>query len=613
MANIHEHIGNYQVVEEIASGSFGHVYRGKHIILTNRNVAIKLLHGTHLHSQKERDSFIQEARLLEKLRHPFILPIIDAGFHNGFPYMVTEYAPNGSLRGRLLRQSPKSSPLPLGEALTILSQIAQALHHAHQQNIIHRDLKPENILFNGKGEALLADFGIATVLSSISIRNATIIGTPAYMAPEQFKGIISKESDQYALGCIAYELLTGYQSFIALDFAAMMFKHLFEDPISPRQFNQDLPIQIEQGILKAMAKERSDRHADVLAFIKALGVSTFAQTLTSVQIHFPDSSVPDSPNLASTVLPKVKTNKSWIDDGNTFLVAKRYQEALTAFELAIHFDPSYALAYTGKGIVLNHLKRYEEALTTFKHAIQLAPNSAKAYSGKGNALYGLKRYEEALVAFEYAIQLNPNFSIAYNGKGNALHVLRRSEEALAAFEYAIHLNPNYVVAHNGKGIELYDLNRHKEALSAFEQAIQLAPNYAIAHNGKGDTLYKLNRYTEAIVAYEQAIGLDSNLAIAYNGKGITLRKLKRYDEALEAIEHAIQLDPSSANAYLNQGNVLFNLERYEEAFSAYKHAIQLDPNYSKAYYNLGLVLKLLGSPKEARKAHNKAKELGFKG
>src|SRR5438067_2781555 len=154
-------IGNYRVISKLASGAFGSVYLGKHAIFIKRPVvAIKLLHA-YLDSQEERDRFLQEAEWLEMLQHQHILPIIDAGFHEGFPYMVTEYAPNGSLRDRLRRQSGK--PLPEQEAISILSQIGEALHHAHEQHIIHRDLKPENILFNAKGVIVLADFGIATV------------------------------------------------------------------------------------------------------------------------------------------------------------------------------------------------------------------------------------------------------------------------------------------------------------------------------------------------------------------------------------------------------------------------------------------------------------------
>ncbi len=117
--------------------------------------------------------------------------------------------------------------MPTEEAVIILSQVGQALQYAHQQNIIHRDLKPENILFNTRGEAVLADFGIAAVLASARTRQVGFGGTPAYMAPEQFEGIISTKSDEYALGCIAYELLTGRKPFTIPhpSLKAMWFQH----------------------------------------------------------------------------------------------------------------------------------------------------------------------------------------------------------------------------------------------------------------------------------------------------------------------------------------------------------------------------------------------------
>src|SRR5207302_9615337 len=137
-------IGNYRIVEEIASGSFGGVYKGVHIYLTKRVVAIKVLYRTYLGSQQERDNFLQEAQLLEMLKHPNILPIYDVGIEDGIPYFVVEYAPNGSLRDLLQGHHPH--PLPVEDAFKILTQIGQALSYVHQKNIIHRDLKPENIL-----------------------------------------------------------------------------------------------------------------------------------------------------------------------------------------------------------------------------------------------------------------------------------------------------------------------------------------------------------------------------------------------------------------------------------------------------------------------------------
>jgi serine/threonine protein kinase len=191
MASVGDIIGSYRLVEELDCGTFGCVYQGEHIIFSDDPVvAIKLLH-VHLGAQKERDRFIQEARILKKLTHPHILPIFGAGIHEGSLYLTVEYAPNGSLKDRL--KSGKS--LLVEEAVSILAQIGAALQYAHEQNIIHRDLKPANILFNARNdEVLLADFGIAVV--SEKTQRIDNSGTPAYMAPEQFDGIISKKSDQ---------------------------------------------------------------------------------------------------------------------------------------------------------------------------------------------------------------------------------------------------------------------------------------------------------------------------------------------------------------------------------------------------------------------------------
>ena len=185
---IGKQLGNYRILEELASGSFGRVYRGVHVFLTKRVVAIKLLHRTNLGSQKERDSFLQEAQLLEMLKHPNILPIYDVGIEDGIAYFVIEYAPHGSLRDRLQQEFPHGL---VDQAVTILTQVGHALSSAHQQNIVHRDLKPENILFNAKGDALLADFGIAVVLETARTSPVDMIGSPLYMAPEQFDGMIS--------------------------------------------------------------------------------------------------------------------------------------------------------------------------------------------------------------------------------------------------------------------------------------------------------------------------------------------------------------------------------------------------------------------------------------
>lgn len=267
MASIPQSIGKYRILKEIASGSFGRVYLANDTSRSNYPVAIKLMHVAHLTSLQERNSFLQEAQLLTMLRHPYIIPVLDLGIEEEIPYLVMEYAPNGSLYDRLKEIAPR--PLLIKDALTMLGQVGAALQYAHQQNVIHRDLKPANILFNAQGDALLADFGIATMLSN-SIKSGTVVGTPYYMAPERFRGTISKESDQYALGCIAYQAMTGRLPFDSLDFIALGFKHLLETPIPPTQLNRLIPYTVEAAIMKSMAKERTQRFPDIRSFMDVL-------------------------------------------------------------------------------------------------------------------------------------------------------------------------------------------------------------------------------------------------------------------------------------------------------------------------------------------------------
>jgi hypothetical protein len=205
------------------------------------------------------------------LQHPHILPLVDADIYEGVPYIMTEFATHGSLRSRLNRQP--AVPLPVGEALSVLKQVGEALHFAHQHNVVHCDVKPENILFRTNDEAVMADFDIARVLSRANTAVRSPGGTAAYMAPEQFHGKVRKESDQYALGCIAYELLTGRRPFSGEDQEALVHAHLYEQPLAPSQVNGKLPGGMDGVILRALAKKYAERYEDIPGFLEALSAA----------------------------------------------------------------------------------------------------------------------------------------------------------------------------------------------------------------------------------------------------------------------------------------------------------------------------------------------------
>src|SRR5260370_39737330 len=159
-------------------------------------------------------------------------------------------------------------PMPLSEALRILLSIGQALTLAHQHHVFHRDLKPENILFNERGEAMLADFGIAVASASAQTYRVGQGGTPAYMAPEQFEGLVSPKSDQYSLGCMGYELLTGRRPFDPGQggFEMIWYQHAHVPPEPPRQWNDAIPEEGEEALLKALAKKRAGRYQAIAPF-----------------------------------------------------------------------------------------------------------------------------------------------------------------------------------------------------------------------------------------------------------------------------------------------------------------------------------------------------------
>lgn len=325
-------INNYRILAEINRGAFGSVYKAEHLYLKHRLVAIKFLH-THLPVEKEREQFAHEAQILSDLKHPQILSLNDFGFSENRSYMIADYAPGGSLRHLLLRQSP----LPITQALTIIEQVGQALSYAHSNNVIHRDLKPENILFDAQQKVLLADFGIATILSA-SVKQSVIAGTPSHMAPEHFQGMVSKEGDQYALGCITYELVTGHLPFEAPDFFSLGYQYQHALPVPPSQLNAQVKPSIEAAILKALSKQRTERYPSIEAFVLALR-GRFTQSFPS-----PNAQQPLAPTYPATASPG-GTKEEWSKVREAHYQAERYQESLAAYNQIIRLDPNDADAY----------------------------------------------------------------------------------------------------------------------------------------------------------------------------------------------------------------------------------------------------------------------------
>lgn len=258
-----QHLGNYRLIRLLDTGGFAEVYLGEQVYL-NTLAAIKVLHA-RLTSEASA-SFLEEARHLSHLVHPNIIRVLDFGVEEATPFLVMDYAPHGNVR----QLHPKGTLVPLPVVVTHVKHVAAALQYAHDQKLIHRDVKPENMLLGLNQEVLLSDFGIALLThSSGSIHVPEMIGTMAYMAPEQVRGNPVPASDQYALGIVVYEWLCGERPF-AGSVSELFSQQLFVPPPSLREKIPEMPPAVEGVVLRALAKDPQLRFEGVQAFATAL-------------------------------------------------------------------------------------------------------------------------------------------------------------------------------------------------------------------------------------------------------------------------------------------------------------------------------------------------------
>ncbi len=264
---IGENVGPYRIVQQLGQGGMATVFRAYHASL-DRYVAIKVLHPAFTQDPTFQARFQREAKVVARLEHPNIVPVYDYAEHEGKPYLVMKFIQGETLKARMAR-----GPVGVQAGLRIVDAVGSALAYAHRQGVLHRDIKPSNVLLSAEGPIYLADFGLARIAAAgeSTLSSDMLLGTPQYISPEQARGDrdLDARTDIYSLGVVLYEMVVGQVPFNADTPFSIIHDHIYSPLPLPTKVNPLVPESVEQVLLKALAKDRSDRYPSVDDLVSA--------------------------------------------------------------------------------------------------------------------------------------------------------------------------------------------------------------------------------------------------------------------------------------------------------------------------------------------------------
>ncbi len=625
----------YEVVREIGRGGMAAVYLaedGRH----GRLLALKVLHPG-LGAVFGYERFRREIRLAARLHHPHILPLHDSGESQGQLWYTMPYVDGESLRDRLRREGRLGIP----EAVRIARQVADALDYAHRQGVIHRDVKPENLLLTRDGEVLVADFGIGRVFDASSpeatlTRSGMLIGTPAYMSPEQALGAqkLDGRTDIYSLGCVLYEMLIGEPPYVGATAQRSIAGHINEPVPSARKARGEVPAALDIALRRALAKspqtrfETARQFGDALAVGQVSGsgrgraVAAMLLALAAAGATYllfrpkeptatatPTRAVTTPAEMSLAVLPL--TNLSG-DPGDEYL-ASGMAEELTA---ALARVPGLRVAAWGSANTLRD--RRDLKPRALADELNVAHLLEGTFRRRGDSL----RVGVSLVDARIGVTLWDETYERASGEVLDLQdeIARKVTTALRATlpPPAALTRPTVLRAHDDylrgrhalAGFSQADFRR---AIDLFEQAIAADSGYAPAWSGLAaawtsladDYLPPREAYPRAKAAALRALRLDSTLADAHAALGgVQLWYDWNFAAAKRSLERAIALDPNASLAFYYYGHLLGALGQVDSALVVAKRAALLDPLSGVTVENVAYLEEVRGHPQLAVSACN---------
>ena len=659
-------VGVYELLEPLGKGGMGEVYRARDTRL-GRLIAIKFLSADLRDSPAAAARLDREARLASSLNHPGIVTVYDVGRIDGRPYVVMELIVGRSLAARLA-----AGPLELQDALDIAWQVSDALAAAHAGGVVHRDLKPQNVMLTTEGRAKVVDFGLSkqAILTS-GAEDAThapdwmtaphaVLGTAGYMAPEQVTGVAADaRSDQFALGLILYEMLTGRRAFRRKTSVQTLAAILEDEPAPLAKLRPDTPPPVVAIVERCLAKSPDDRYAMTRTLARELREALDVVVMESRSHHSgrhpavrrrrwpvaagaalvllaaagagwwarsgPRAGAPvvTTPSAAPirqiVVLPFANISRDQDDQVFVDGLVETLTSSLTQlerFQRTLRVVPATevrtarvasareglqafgaTLAVTGSVQRTAKTVRLTLNLVDAAQQVQLASRTLDLASGEQTAVQD--KVVGALTGL-LALELQPDQQRALAAGGS------RVPGAYEAFV-------------QGRGyLQRFDrgLDNVDRAITAFTRAVAADSRYALAETALGEAFWRKHELTKepdwiarAVEHCERALAVDPQLPQVHVTLALIARGRGRYEEALAVSQRAIELDPTNADGYRELARAYEALDRIADAEATYRTAIEARPDDWLLYNGLGSFLLARGRPAEAEAAFRRVTEL----
>jgi serine/threonine protein kinase/Tfp pilus assembly protein PilF len=610
--------GRYQIIEELGQGGMGKVYKALDTKIKERMV-LKLLKPQIALNKEAIERFNNELKFTRKIRHRNVCQIYDLNEVGGNYFITMEYVPGEDLKS-MIRMSGK---LSVDTALKIAMQVCDGLAEAHRTGIVHRDLKPQNIMIDKEGHAKIMDFGIARSIRDKGITDAgTVIGTPAYMAPEQAEGKeVDQRSDIYSLGVLLYEMLTGREPFEGDSSLSIALKHRTEIPQKPSELDVQIPVDLDMLILKCMEKDKENRYQTAEELLSALK-----------QMGGPGAAKPVMPKWKNSiaVLPFMdlspEKDQEYFCDG----LAEELINSLAKIEDLRTVARTSAFSFKGKDVDIREMGKKLNVESVLEGSVRksgkrLRISAQLIHVADGYHLWS-ERYDremedvftiqdeiaEAIVNKLIMKLAVPDVGHSTKCAGNLeaydaylrgkYHLNKFTNEglrsAITCFEEAMAKDANYAPAY-AAAAESYQrysalgLLASKDAITkaraAAQRALDLDSKLAEGHFALAmiAAFHEWDRMT-AKEEFKRALELSPNYAKAQSWYAIFLMIYeKKYQQALGLISRAEELDPLELQVKTHRGWLYCFQRRFDEAVQLFEKLVEREPYFAHGHYWLG--------------------------